>query len=35
LTIEELEIIKQIELMAYDQTGCRLVQRKLEENELE
>ena len=35
LTAEELEIIQQLEIMAYDQTGCRMVQRKLEENEVE
>ena len=35
LTREELEFVQQIEMMAYDQTGCRMIQRKLEENEAE
>lgn len=35
LTPDELEIVQNIEVMAYDQTGCRMVQRKLEDNEAE
>jgi len=32
LTFEELEIIQQVESLAFDQTGCRLIQRRLEDN---
>ena len=32
LTAEELNIVNQIDTLAFDQAGCRMTQRKLEEN---
>lgn len=32
LSAEELKIVNQIDTLAFDQAGCRMTQRKLEEN---
>jgi len=31
LSAEELDICKQVEVLAFDQAGCRMIQKKLEE----
>jgi len=31
LSLEELDICKQVEVLAFDQAGCRMMQKKLEE----
>lgn len=31
LTAEELDICKQVEILAFDQAGCRMIQKLLEE----
>ena len=33
LSPEEFDIIKQVEVLAFDQAGCRMIQKKLEENQ--
>ena len=33
LSQEEFEIVKQVEVLAFDQAGCRMIQKKLEENQ--
>ena len=32
LTPEEFDIVKQVDILAFDQAGCRMIQKKLEEN---
>jgi len=32
LTAEEHDILKQVDTLAFDQAGCRMIQRKLEDN---